>query len=152
MSDGKGKKVVKKGGFFSFRTMITATLIKFLYVIGMLIITLAGVYIIAQPFINGPNIVGPLIEKAQGAMREQGVPSLKEAAATVAPATAPAPSQDPPSNDARDTEEAVIRIIAGLALIILGNIFWRIQCELLIILFSVHEILGSMEAELKAKD
>ena len=45
-----------------------------------------------------------------------------------------------------------MRVWVGLAILVIGNIVWRIFCEINIMVFSIHEILGSIEAELKSKD
>lgn len=44
----------KKGGFFSFRTMISSKLLKFMYVLGMIAITLGAAYSIYEELV--PNI------------------------------------------------------------------------------------------------
>ena len=38
-----------------------------------------------------------------------------------------------------------IRMVVGLAYLVLGNVAWRLTCEAAIILFSIHEILESLE-------
>ena len=40
--------------------------------------------------------------------------------------------------------------IAGLGLIILGNLFWRIVCEALILLFAIHHELIKIARNFKA--
>ena len=127
-------KRAKRGGFFAFRTMITGTLIKILYVVGMLLITFVGIYVIGQPFIGGPDIISLNVEGMQEAIRTgaQGMEG-QTAAAT------------------RDLDGALLRVAVGVAIVIIGNIAWRIHCELFIIIFSIHEILGSIEANQKSK-
>ena len=39
-------------------------------------------------------------------------------------------------------------LTAGLVLLILGNLLWRIACEILILFFSMHEVLVSIETRL----
>lgn len=43
-----------------------------------------------------------------------------------------------------------VKILYGLAIIIFGNLFWRVFCEVWILLFSIHEILASIEKKLKS--
>ncbi|MCK4416668.1 MAG: DUF4282 domain-containing protein, partial [Candidatus Latescibacteria bacterium] len=83
------------GGFFSFRTMISTTLIKIIYALGMIGLTIGGIVMIVQ-----------------GAEKRQ---------------------------------------LIGVALIVFGNLLWRIVCEGWILLFSMHDILGSIERHLKRK-
>lgn len=78
--------------FFGFRKMISTLIIKILYVIGTLILTIGG---IALPFIKDDLI------------------------------------------------------LPGIGALILGNLFWRIICEGWILLFSIHDILGSIESNTK---
>jgi len=82
------------GGFFSFRKMVSPILIKIIYSVGLIGITLYGFYAI---FGN---------------------------------------------------TTAQMKVI-GLLSILLGNLFWRILCEGWILLFSIHDILGSIEKKLK---
>jgi hypothetical protein len=84
------------GGFFSFRRMVSAKIVKILYSLGALLITITGLWIIAAGFQDG-NL-----------MRS-----------------------------------------AGIALVvILGNLAWRLVCEAAIVLFSIHEVLVSIERKL----
>ena len=92
---------VSEGGFFSFQKMISGTLIKILYVIGLIIITIGGIVMIAQ------------------------------------------------GSDMYRGGEAFV--LGGIALIIFGNILWRIICEGWIIIFSLHETTVSILKELKCK-
>ena len=39
-------------------------------------------------------------------------------------------------------------LFIGLGIIVLGNILWRLICEGTILMFSVHEILGSIERKI----
>lgn len=89
------------GGFFSFRTMVSTSLIKIIYVLGLIGVTIGGIVMIVQG-----------TERQYGS-REQ--------------------------------------ILIGISVILLGNLLWRIVCEGWILLFSVHDILGSIERELKRK-
>ncbi len=83
------------GGFFSFRTMISPHLIKIIYVLGMMGLSIIG--------------FGMIVYAEPAAMW------------------------------------------MGPAVIVLGNLLWRIFCEGLILLFSMHDILGSIDKELKRK-
>jgi hypothetical protein len=37
----------------------------------------------------------------------------------------------------------------GLLIIVVGNLIWRVVCESIILLFSIHEILASIEKRIK---
>jgi cellulose synthase/poly-beta-1,6-N-acetylglucosamine synthase-like glycosyltransferase len=93
-SKEKKHQIESKGeGFFSFRTMISTTLIRIIYVLGMIGLTIIGIVIIVRATSLG--------------------------------------------------------ILLGIAVIIFGNLLWRIVCEELILLFSIHNILSSIERKLK---
>jgi len=47
-------------------------------------------------------------------------------------------------------EGGIEAILAGLGMITLGNLLWRVSCEAWILLFSMHDTLGSIERHLKA--
>ena len=81
--------------FFSFRKMVSTTMIKILYVLGSIGLIIYGIVIMA----NGYDV----------------------------------------------------EILIGIAVILLGNLLWRILCEGWILLFSIHDVLGSIEKELKQK-
>ena len=85
--------VPKTNDFFDFRQLITPALIKFCYVIGIIGITLGGIF----------AMVG-----GGGA-----------------------------------------EIIMGCAIIIFGNIIWRLICEGTIIIFSIHELLVEISHKFK---
>ena len=70
--------------------MISGTLIKILYVLGMIGITIAGIMV----FVQASNLI-------------------------------------------------------GLAIIIFGNLLWRIFCEGLVLLFSIHDTLNAIEKKIK---
>lgn len=42
-------------------------------------------------------------------------------------------------------------VFAGLLMILLGPIFWRVYCELLIVIFSINDTLTEMRDALKEK-
>jgi predicted Zn finger-like uncharacterized protein len=48
-------------------------------------------------------------------------------------------------------EGGISKVLMGFIFIALGNLLWRIICEFAILLFSVHEILSSIEKELKRR-
>lgn len=99
--ESEAKQTASESGFFSFQKMISVTLIKILYALGMIIIIIGGIVMIAQ------------------------------------------------GSDTYRNGDALV--IGGIALIIFGNIFWRIICEGWIIIFSLHETTASILKELKNK-
>ena len=44
------------------------------------------------------------------------------------------------------------RLFVGVLVLTLGNLFWRLLCEGWILIFSMHEILSSIENELKRRN
>jgi hypothetical protein len=97
--------------FFGFRKMVSPSIIKFVYFLGFLAITIGGILVM----VGGP-IIGGLMNENYG--NGAGV---------------------------------VVGIAGGLAVIIVGNLIWRVVCEAWILAFSIHEILGSAEKALKEK-
>jgi hypothetical protein len=79
--------------FLSFRTLITPTMVKVLYVAGVLFVTLAGMFSI---------------------FTRESTPQSQ---------------------------------LVGIIIIVLGNILWRVICEGMILFYSIHDILASMERE-----
>lgn len=106
----------ERGGFFSFRTMISLSVIKIIYVLGMLGFTVGGIVIIMM----GLDVMGFGTETLNIFGREILV-------------------------------NRQILIGTGIALIVLGNIGWRLVCEGWIVLFGMRDILGSIERHLKRK-
>jgi len=92
---------IYKGGFLSFHIMLSGLLIKILYIVGMVVITIGGIIVIYQG-----------------------------------------------SDMYRDGEAFVL---GGIAVIIFGNLLWRILCEGCIVIFSLHETTLSILKELKRK-
>jgi hypothetical protein len=90
-------------GYFSFEKMISPTLIRVVYVIGMLGIVLAGAYM--------------------------AFASAKEA----------------------DDIAKLLKVLSALLLAVVGNLLWRLICEQVILLFSIHERLVSIDRSLKAR-
>lgn len=74
------------GDYFNFRKMVSSLLIKLIYIIGLISITVYGFYLV---------------------FNEQ--------------------------------------LVNGLLTLILGNIIWRVTCEGIIIIFSIHDRLASIE-------
>ena len=79
--------------FFSFRDMVSQALVKVIYFIGLLLITLGSVVMFFQY---------------------------------------------------NDSEQRV----AAVATLLVGNLLWRLICEAAILLFSIHEVLVSIEGKL----
>ena len=88
-------------GYFSFERMVTTTFVKFLYFLGLIAITAAGVTLAVWA-------------------------GLKLNDATIA----------------RDLGWRYVA--AGVGLVILGNIVWRVFCELWVVLFGIHSELVSI--------
>ena len=42
-----------------------------------------------------------------------------------------------------------ISVLSGLGMFIFGNLFWRTACEVWILFFSIHDILGNIEKTIK---
>jgi len=97
------QKTSSGGGYFSFRTMITPIIVKLLYVIGMIAITIEGFVTMFSR--RGISYFRYYI--SGGGFWE------------------------------------------GLLVIVVGNLIWRVVCEVIILLFSIHEILASIEKRIK---
>lgn len=89
------------GGYFSFRTMVTPIIVKWVYVIGMIAITIWGIIVM---FGGGGGYYG----SPRGGF-----------------------------------------FFIGLSIIVLGNLIWRVICEEIILIFSIHEVLASIERKTK---
>lgn len=100
-------------GYFSFDTLISSSLIKATYVLGMLCITLGSIAFIGITAYNQVN----------------APPALQDALLTA----------------------TVVRVIAGGAALLLGNLLWRVVCETWILLFSMHGQLVAIKDELRAR-
>lgn len=92
-ASGNANILDPQSGFFSFRKMVSTAIIKLLYILGMLALTIGG--------------LGGIL-----------------------------------SGDDEGT-------IWGLLALTIGNLLWRLICEGWILLFSIHDILGSIEGQLK---
>ena len=102
----------ERGGFFSFRTMISPIVIKIIYVLGMLGITIGGIVMIEM----GLHVAGLSTEQLNIFGMQISFPR---------------------------------QIVMGIALIVLGNIAWRLVCEGWILFFRMRDILGSIEGHLR---
>lgn len=91
-------------GYFSFQNLITPRFVKFIYVVGLMALTAAG---IGWAIWAGLGLRSATLSTRMGAY--------------------------------------YIAIGAGLA--ILGNLVWRVLCEIWIVLFNIHNLLGSIERE-----
>src|SRR5262245_9477006 len=91
-------------GYFSFQKLITPRFVKFIYVVGLLAVTIIG--------------IGLAVWAGLG-LRSATLPSRM----------------------------GVYYIAIGAAIATVGNLVWRVLCEIWIVLFSMHNLLGSIEAE-----
>ena len=89
-------------GYFSFQKLITPRFVKFIYVVGLLAITVGGI---------GLAIWAGL--------------ALRSATLS--------------------TRMGVYYIAIGAGVVIVGNLIWRVLCEIWIVLFNIHNLLGSIE-------
>lgn len=88
------RKNTKMGKFFRFQNMVSTSIIKFLYALGTIGITITGILL----------MLGIVLAEAQGGGN----------------------------------------IFLGFTIVILGNLLWRILCEAWILLFSIHDLLGTI--------
>jgi len=91
-------------GYFSFQKLITPRFVKFIYVIGLLALTIGG--------------IGLAVWAGLG-LRSATLP----------------------------TRMGVYYIAIGAGAVILGNLVWRVLCEIWIVLFNIHNLLGSIASE-----
>jgi hypothetical protein len=91
----------RRGGFFSFATLITPACIQVAYVIGAAVITLAGLLMVALVL--------------TGAAHEY-----------------------------TETNRDAL-LVGGLSLLGIGNLLWRVLCELVMVLFRMHEVLVDLD-------
>ncbi len=90
-------------GYFSFRKMISPALIKVVYVIGMVGIIVAAIFMVFAG-----------------------------------------------TKETEDTAK-LLRVLSALLLATVGNLVWRLICEQVILLFSIHERLASIDRSLKVR-
>lgn len=96
----------RRGGFFSFGTLITPACIQVAYVIGAAIITLAGLLMVALVL------------------------------------TGVAPEYTDMNRDAL--------LVGGLTVVGIGNLLWRVLCEMVMLLFRIHEVLVNLDDKARA--
>jgi uncharacterized protein (AIM24 family) len=96
-------------GYFSFHRLVSTSIVKFSYVLGLVAISLSGVGCIAFAIYQ-------TIQQFQAAAPDSAV-----------------------------TDRIVILMFAGIVTLTVGNLLWRLLCEGWILLFSIHELLGSIE-------
>lgn len=99
--------------FLSFRTLVSASIIKAIYVTGAVILTAGGGVLMAFPFLA--YSVAPESPHAQPVL-------------------------------------AGLYLVAGAAIASVGNLLWRLMCEGWILLFSIHEMLASIERKMAANN
>jgi len=89
---------MESGEYFSFKKMISSTLIKIIYVIGAVLITIFGIVAMfgVLPYSSG-----------------------------------------------------IVNVLWGLVILVLGNLIWRVTCEIWIVIFGIHDRLVSIESEIK---
>jgi hypothetical protein len=53
----------------------------------------------------------------------------------------------------KETEDTakLLKVLSALLLAIVGNLLWRLVCEQVILLFSIHERLASIDRSLKTR-
>ena len=86
--------------FFNFRTMISIYVLRVLYILGAVFLTIFGLVTIFSS-------VGDLIGFGGG------------------------------------------RVLAGLGIIILGNVIWRVASEIYMVLFGIHKMMLGIEENMK---
>jgi len=91
-------------GYFSFQKLITPRFVKFIYVVGLLALTVSG--------------IGLAIWAGLG-LRSATIP----------------------------TRTGIYYIAIGAGVALVGNLVWRVLCEIWIVLFNMHSLLGSIEIE-----
>ena len=101
-----GQRAHHRGGFFSFGTLITPTVIQVAYFIGAAVITLASLLTV------GLVLVGV------------------------------APEYTDKNRDAL--------LFGGLTLLGIGNILWRVLCEMGMLVFRIHEALMDLDDKARA--
>jgi len=96
----------RRGGFFSFETLITPASILVAYVIGAAVLTLAGLLMVAVVL------------------------------------TGVAPEYTDTNRDAL--------LVGGLTVLGIGNLLWRMVCEMVILIFRIHEVLVDLDDKARA--
>jgi len=96
----------RRGGFFSFETLITPACILVAYVIGAAVITVAGLLMVALVL------------------------------------TGLAPEYTHTNRDAL--------LVGGLTVLGIGNLLWRMLCEMVMLVFRIHEVLADLDDKARA--
>jgi hypothetical protein len=113
------------GDFFAFRKMISPDLIRFAYVLGVIIITVYGLAIMFGQ-------VGPPARYGYGI--DHSFTGITYGLAYI----------EAPAGDYRS-------FFFGLLIVVLGNLIWRVVCESWILFFSMHEVLRSVDRQLRRR-
>jgi len=101
-------------GYFSFHEMVSGSLIKAIYLAGLITITIVGIALI---------VVGAHETANAGTDSLWHVPVIMG--------------------------NGNYNVIAGALLLVAGNLFWRLVCEAWILIFSIHELLASIDRRLE---
>ena len=91
-------------GYFSFQKLITPRFVKFIYAVGLLVMTAGGIALAIWAGLG---------------LRSATLP----------------------------TRIGVYYIAIGAGAAIVGNLVWRVLCEIWIVLFNIHNLLGSIASE-----
>ena len=91
-------------GYFSFQKLITPRFVKFIYAVGLLVMTAGGIALAIWAGLG---------------LRSATLP----------------------------TRMGIYYIAIGAGAAIVGNLVWRVLCEIWIVLFNIHNMLGSIESE-----
>ena len=91
-------------GYFSFQKLITPRFVKFIYAVGLLVMTAGGIALAVWAGLG---------------LRSATLP----------------------------TRMGVYYIAIGAGIAIVGNLVWRVLCEIWIVLFNIHNLLGVIATE-----
>lgn len=126
---------MSEGGFFSFKTLVSALFIKTFYVLGLLLITGVAIYMMVAGTMAAmqPPPAAPVAAQPAG---RTALPSLFEA-------------QTEQMLFQQKKDQAIQRAVIGFVLLIGGNLLWCFLCEAWILFFSMHELLASIDKSLR---